>query len=242
MARTKQTARKSTGGKAPRFVVNASCSKQMRYQMKAQQKTGSSNHNKKKIFVNCENTFASFLFGRKRTNVTFEPCITFGRLPVASGPQAAPSSLFMRLDFNSNLDGGAEALAAARPALDAVFVVDISGSMSSAFPNDTDRRTKFQVAKDGILRIMTKLTERDRAAIVLFNDSSRVLLTLTMMTAANKKRATTLLNAVNVGGGTNLSGGLLQGFQALDGQEADATRMQRVFFLTDMESSLQDEL
>jgi hypothetical protein len=101
MARTKQTARKSTGGKAPRKQVLLNCliinypqnikyyfSKQLAHSSSAglqnfllsQQRVGFvSRPAEKKIFVNCENTFGCFSFKRRQTEESFEPTVCLER-------------------------------------------------------------------------------------------------------------------------------------------------------------------
>ena len=100
MARTKQTARKSTGGKAPRkqVLLNFSIinypqninyfSQQLAHSSSAglqnfllsQQRVGfGSRAAEKKIFVNCENTFGCFSFKRRETEDSLEPTVCLER-------------------------------------------------------------------------------------------------------------------------------------------------------------------
>ncbi len=151
----------------------------------------------------------------------------------------------MRLDFVSNLDGSYKPNSRfMRPAIDIVFVLDISGSMSCTFPDDVDRRSKLAVAKDCITKISEQLTSTDRAAIVVFNTDSKVVLDLHLMTPSFSRKLLKSLTQINSGGGTNLARGLEAGFAVLracprgDGEEP---RLQRAYFLTDMESHKADE-
>ena len=75
MARTKQTARKSTGGKAPRRQLASQSRKQLRHFFTSQQSSGliTGNHSKKKIFINYENTFDGFSFSRPSTREITSP-------------------------------------------------------------------------------------------------------------------------------------------------------------------------
>lgn len=148
----------------------------------------------------------------------------------------------MKLDFTSRMDGSTDTIATERPPLDAVFVLDTSGSMSSSFPQDTDRRSKLEVAKECILKIFRKLTKRDRIAIVLFCDRTQILLPLEKFRASSLMKVRQLLQPIRPSGGTNLSRGLSAGFDALDMGTPVEPRMQRVFFLTDMESNVNDEI
>jgi hypothetical protein len=244
MARTKQTARKSTGGKAPRMQLATNSSHAVKNYFRAQQKTGSSVHNQKKIFINCENTFSGFQFSRTRTTASFKPNVQLSRFRRFNYKNLQESALFMRLDFSSNLDGNTENLAIVRPPLDAVFVVDISGSMGCRFRDDVDNRDKLTVAKGCIQKILSKFTNRDRFAVVLFDDAIQNLLNLQSFNEKKSvKQLTKEFSNIRPRGGTNLSQGLQGGFDQFNGlEEPMEPRMRRVFFLTDMESGLQDEL
>ena len=75
MARTKQTARKSTGGKAPRRQLATKAARSFRSYMCSQQSVGNAvfgsaskeKENPQKVsFINYENTFGQFKFPIKR--------------------------------------------------------------------------------------------------------------------------------------------------------------------------------
>ena len=155
MARTKQTARKSTGGCAPRAQLATRSARRFRQYIGSQQSQGSlqNRRNDKKIFVNCENTFSQFQFTRPSATTKFEPVATLARLNSLdfrnpTKKNSPEPELYMRLDFASQLDGNLPDTG--RMPLDIVFVVDISGSMSSQFRDDVDRRSKLEVATECI--------------------------------------------------------------------------------------------
>lgn len=209
MGRTKQTARKTTGGKAPRMQLSSNSSASFRSYMRRQQSSGS-NDQQTKIFVNHDNVFGGFKFVRPKANDMFLPRISVARCrsaAIASDDAAAAAAstvneFAMRLDFASSLDGNLnevvlhdsvkndatpQALSfsdyfnqqlqgqqdtkpvqqqsrkrhcsserstasstdsgdsngtemhsghVTRPPIDIVFVLDISGSMGSTFPDD----------------------------------------------------------------------------------------------------------
>ena len=93
MARTKQTARKSTGGKAPRKQLACKSSRALRAYFTAQQSVGRGSvgtvsGRSKTSFINTENTFNDFSFavpGREAENLddTLVP-----RLATAKAPSA----------------------------------------------------------------------------------------------------------------------------------------------------------
>jgi hypothetical protein len=256
MARTKQTARKSSGGKAPRKQLATNSAQGVRNYFLSQQTTGFSHTAKseKKIFVNYENTFREFLFQRVLTNQKFAPHISLGRvcLPkeILLGDSVTPptsnNDLYMRVDFISHFDGNSNDIRDQRPPLDAVFVLDISGSMSSPFPDDTDHRSKLSVAVESIIHILKLLNPTDRASVALFNTAPHTLIELSLVTENFRNSMITKLRAVRSNGGTALALGLEHGYNIL--REANTSsnvscegRMQRVFFLTDMESDARDE-
>lgn len=100
----------------------------------------------------------------------FEPKVVIARcasenIPhTMSTPQYVPQNMFMKIDFSSCLDGNITA--ATRPPLDVVFVLDVSGSMGSPFPDDSDHRSKLAVAKNCVDFILGQMLPSDRASIV----------------------------------------------------------------------------
>lgn len=240
MGRTKQSCRKASNGMANMEQMACSSSTTVRQYMNAQQATGASVENKNKIFVNCDNTFASFYFNRPLVSSTFQPVAQLARFRGHSSDPTANPALFMRMDFASNLDGNQAAVAESRPPLDAIFSLDASGSMGSPFPIDASNRNKLEVAKQCILEVCAKLTPKDRIGITSFDTNTKDVFPLQYFqgdqTIDEIKAA---FYSLSSGGGTNLSVGLNGGFNAL-GVTAEP-RMRRVFFLTDMESDIGDE-
>jgi len=149
----------------------------------------------------------------------------------------------VNIEFLSNLDGNLTANQ--RPPIDAAFVLDISGSMSSRFPDDSDNRSKLEVAKDCILKISEQLLPTDRFSVAVFNDNATTIFNLVNASKSNLTKLTRKLGQVNTRGGTNLSLGLKHGYNLIRDvkkKTADHPRLQRVFFLTDMESTAEDEM
>jgi Mg-chelatase subunit ChlD len=250
MARTKQTARKSAGGSASRKQLATKASRSLRQFFISQQSSGFSSANgkeKKKIFINCENTFASFSVTRKRTDKAFQMSATTTRLRselLLPKNTNKNGEVMVKIDFLSNLDGNISA--EQRPPIDCVFVLDISGSMSMSFPEDIDNRNKLDVAKDCILKITEQLLDTDRAAVAIFNDSATTIFKLSNASKGNLAKLKSKLRNVQTFGGTNLSVGLQHGYSIIrennkKNREENTARLQRVFFLTDMESTSSDE-
>ena len=104
MARTKQTARKSTGGKAPRMQLATKSARAFRSYMTSQQQVGRASANrvgaaaKKTSFINYENTFANFAF-------PVEPAPAAAFAPRVSAVAGADGTKFLGLSFASKFDG-----------------------------------------------------------------------------------------------------------------------------------------
>lgn len=151
----------------------------------------------------------------------------------------------MRLDFSSSLDGALTK--SDRQPLDIVFVVDVSGSMSSALPDDSDRRSKLAIAQDCMRKIADELKPCDRVGLVSFNDSPSVRLSLQRATTTNIQGLQAAIGGLVCCGGTALAAGLQGGYDVLLNTTNPVTaddsefRIKRVIFLTDMDSSAQDE-
>ena len=269
MARTKQTARKSTGGKAPRLQLATKSARAFRSYMTSQQQVGRASANrvgaaaKKTSFINYENTFANFAF-------PVEPAPAAAFAPRVSAVAGADGANYLGLAFASKFDGaGLLQHAAEVPALDVTVVMDISGSMGCAFSNDAGacagfgggfgrggfggawggggggRITKLDVAKRCLLAMAKQLRPDDSLAVVLFNHDQHVLLPLTKASALDQKTFEKNVQSLRPTGGTRLNDGLSAGYGVLnaspEGDGAAATRLRRVIFLTDMQSSQQDE-
>lgn len=139
-----------------------------------------------------------------------------------------------------------------RPSIDLCFVLDVSGSMGSPFPSDSDRRSKLDVSKSCLLSILSKLTESDRISIIQFDDRQELLFPLQHVTSGAIRTIEEILSKINSRGGTNLGAGIASGFKHLSEStiiappDENATdirqrRTKRVVFMTDMESSAADE-
>ncbi len=114
--------------------------------------------------------------------------------------------------------------------VDVAFVLDRSGSMSG---------DKLPLARQAILAAVTRLTDRDRIALVVYDNEVDTLLPLMPATAGTQQALRSVLAMVDARGSTNLSGGWLQGCGQLAGSVGDeaasasAGRIHRVILLTD---------
>ena len=155
------------------------------------------------------------------------------------GRDRAPASLDVRPERRLIEPAGAErylaftirvAEAARPPAertpLTLAIVLDRSGSMAGE---------KLETAKRATLAVVERLDERDRVALVIFDDRIEVLQPATAPTSTIKSRLREALGAVQARASTALHEGWLTGCQAIvgDGDGRIGTDPARCFLLTD---------
>lgn len=80
-----------------------------------------------------------------------------------------------------------------------ICVIDISGSM---------RGEKIKLVKQSLKILIEMMGEKDKLGLVLFNQQAYKLLDLTYVTDKNKKNIISLIDSINVGGGTYILSGL----------------------------------
>eukprot|EP00466_Bigelowiella_natans_P006578 jgi/Bigna1/88160/estExt_fgenesh1_pg.C_280194 len=254
MARTKQAARKSTGGSAPRkqLATKASRKRFKGYmtsgQMVGNASYGSEERKAKTSFVNYENTF--FAHGFKNAAVPTETKSEF--VPRFShactvNPETGAREYWSSVAFASKFNG-AGIKKYGRPPVDLVIVVDTSGSMDSEFnsatTNHRNRTSKLDAVKSVIGTVIDQLKSGDRLALVEFTYDQEVLLPLTPFESLNRRNnVDSAVSSLIASGGTNLSGGLMAGLKEIGfkGGRQQRENVKRVYFLTDMESGLHDE-
>lgn len=98
---------------------------------------------------------------------------------------------------------------AARPPVRISAVVDRSGSMSGE---------RLQLVQRTLAFVVRELTAKDEFGIVAYDDTISEPLTLTRMDAAGKHIAQAAIQALEAGGCTDLSGGLLAGIDQVGGR------------------------
>lgn len=107
-----------------------------------------------------------------------------------------------------------------RPALDVVVVIDKSDSMSV----DMDE------TNEAVARMVEKLRDDDRIAILTFDDAVQTLKPLGAVGDRAALRAQ--VKAIQASGGANMAGGLVQGFDVARSAGADGQRLRRVMLFS----------
>ena len=254
MARTKQTARKSTGGKAPRkTVVYQNYVKQQQAAAKQQGKAELTEAELEAAApvevtydVSYESSFYAHYFTAQLTTTDlFLP--SFGVATTTTNPletQNANVEHWLSVNFNSCLDG--QGIKTQRTQLHLVITLDISGSMSERFEGEPGK-TKLQIAQQSLLTLLNQMSENDALGIVLFNHAASILQPMEKLSSINKKKLEADILKLRAGGGTNITEAIkkssdlyndLKDKKDLNNDNNMISR--RIFFLTDMEVSTDD--
>jgi len=101
-----------------------------------------------------------------------------------------------------------------RAAVDIVCVLDTSGSMSG---------DRISLLRKSVRRLVRGVNSRDRVALIEFNSLCRVLLNFTSMNDKGKRKAKDIVNTIGSWGGTNLSGGILEGLKMVKNRDPETS-------------------
>jgi uncharacterized protein YegL len=82
---------------------------------------------------------------------------------------------------------------------DLICVIDISGSMQGE---------KIELVKESLKILVEMMEPKDRIALVLFDQQSKLLYDLNFLDEKNKKQVINLINQIEARGGTNIASGL----------------------------------
>lgn len=139
--------------------------------------------------------------------------------------------------------------------LNAIFVVDISGSMGSSTGTNDKEMSKFSqldLVKHQLQTVITPLDENSHVGIVLFNNSCHILQPLTQLTQTTKSSLISNISSLQPNGGTSMSGALNVSFEMFnqmkhlenpkivvlsDGMADDSTQIQNLKFSPNIQLS-----
>lgn len=112
-----------------------------------------------------------------------------------------------------------------RTPINAVLVLDVSGSMSSRCK---DNRSKMEAVKDTAAKLVKNLTDSDEIAIITYDSTVNVV--QTRVNAGCKEPLLSKIERLSHGSMTNLSGGFLAGVAQVNNEFSG---VKRIFLLTD---------
>lgn len=197
--------------------------------------------------ITYEGLFYDYIFEtRNTTGCTALFCPQYEGAVVAD-PFSGQDEYFLSVGLGSNI----AADTFARPPLDIVVVIDISGSMGSPFdryyydkfrdPNkkadeNADWNTsKMEIAKEAMGAMADRLHPDDRFGLVVFESNARTVLNPFTMGQNGYAKAKNSIATLSPGGGTNMAAGLEEGTRLVKSLEQDEEidREKRIIFLTD---------
>jgi len=131
---------------------------------------------------------------------------------------SSEGEMFLRIDLAATDLPGAE-----RAPLSLAVVIDKSGSMAG---------DKMERTKSAAKQLVSRLSDRDRVAIILYATEFSVALPLTPVVSTERARINRVIDEIMDGGGTNISGGLETALAELD-RERVRGAASRVILMSD---------
>ena len=133
--------------------------------------------------------------------------------------RADASSIYASLDVSAvTFDGGE------RPPLNVAVVIDRSGSMSGG---------KIDDAKRAAQRLVGMLSDKDRVSIVSYASDVTVDYPSRLVMGHNREMMMSAIGRIQIGGGTNLSGGYEQGLSQVNQWNDGKGAINRVLLMSD---------
>lgn len=139
-----------------------------------------------------------------------------------------PGGSHRHIDFAVQVTAAAPPPNAQRPPVAVGLVIDRSGSMHGE---------KLTTAKQAALAVVDQLTDRDRVALVVFDDQIDVIQPATAVAPVIQARLRAALQRIESRGSTALHEGWLTGCQAIAG-DAQGEAIARCFLLTDGQANV----
>ncbi len=163
------------------------------------------------------------------------PDVCMGELPARADTVFSAGSMTAALSSSRVLQGGngemylaidldaRDTAQAARPPMNLAIVIDRSGSM---------RGDKLAQARDAAKQLVERLEERDRVALVQFDEVAQVLVPTITVDSAGRARLIQAIEAIDDGGETNIYDALALGKDEI-ARELREGRVNRVILLSD---------
>ena len=166
---------------------------------------------------------------------------------ISKDPISGQVEYYMTVGLNSNIKQSDFQ----RKKLNLVVVLDISGSMSSAFnsyyydglngdlsdeeKNSEDKnKTKMQIANESVNLLIDELNEDDRLGIVLFDDSSYLAKPLNLVGDTDLQKIKDHVLEIQPQGGTNFSAGFATGTELFTEEMLNNSEYEnRIIVITD---------
>ncbi|KAL6061686.1 VWFA domain-containing protein, variant 4 [Balamuthia mandrillaris] len=158
---------------------------------------------------------------------------------MASDPltESRETEYFLSVGLGSDMD----ARDFSRFPLNAVLVLDISGSMACGF-YESNSRSKFSIAIEAIISMMAQLRADDNLGIVLFNHQATVLEPISPLNTKSLEKLQSVLLKLSACGGTSMEAGLALATDMMSAWGPSIDAENRIIFLTDALPSQSEEL
>lgn len=160
---------------------------------------------------------------------------------ISKDPVSGAPEYYMTVGLNSNIKESDFS----RKKLNLIVVMDISGSMGSAFDSyyydgdkarksNEERKSKMEIANESLNLLLDELKPEDRIGIVLFDDRSYLAKPVTMVSETNMGALKKHILEIKDNGGTNFEAGYTEGTKLYtDEMLNDSEYENRMIVITD---------
>lgn len=245
MGRTKQTARKSSGGSAPRRMIATSSKRGFAsFVTSMQSPVYEAGREVRTTYVREDTTMQCYEL-TPADAVTEDLFSTALSAKVDMHPVTGKREAHFGLNVLSSLDR--KLTAETRPVVAIVVALDISGSMSTSFSEESNMG-KLDGAKHCLNAVIDSLRADDTLGIILFNHGQEILLEPTRVGEINVPQLRMDIASLRPHGGTNLGDAMDMAMKALDGVPKAAVEgcaaavagrgaTRRVLYMTDLQTN-----
>jgi Ca-activated chloride channel homolog len=161
--------------------------------------------------------------GDSHASMKLGPATLKGALSAGSIMRNSGGDVYASFEITTDNATGAQ-----RPPLNLALVIDRSGSMSDG---------RIEHAQSAAIGIVERLGAADRVALVTYDDSANVVVSSIAMDAEGKKKLESAIKGIQLGGSTNLNGGLVLGRDEVQ-RSLQAQQVSRVILLSDGQANM----